>query len=173
MSEKKIELRNKFILKINRNIDKLTNDINLLTEVDKSLYNLSGGTGKIAAALRNFPVNSKLTQEATRLSDQLTTKIQILESSIDMLLNFITNNTGDISSIKDNINGMEAEYSLDILTKFNDLYTKYVINTDNDTGDYDTDAEYNELDPGIKLLLKNAIDAARAARIAEAEAGTE
>ena len=169
MSEKKIELRNKFILKINRNIDKLTNDINLLTEVDKSLYNLSGGTGKIAAALRNFPVNSKLTQEATRLSDQLTTKIQILESSIDMLLDFITNNTGDISSIKNTINGMEAEYSLDILTKFNNLYNQYVIGNDN--GNYETDDDYTSLNPGIQLLLKNAIEAARAARIAEA--GTE
>jgi hypothetical protein len=173
MSEKKIELRNKFILKINRNIDKLTNDINLLTEVDKSLYNLSGGTGKIAAALRDFPVNSKLTQEATELSNELTTKINILESSIDMLLNFITNNTGDISSIKNTINGMEAEYSLDILTKFNNLYEKYVTNNSNDRDNYVTDDDYTNLGPGIKLLLKNAIDAARAARIAEAGAGTE
>ncbi len=85
MSEKNITLRNKFVKKINNNIVKLTKDIKLLTRVDESLYDLSGGGMKelkAAIAARD----AKYAEQSNLLLGQLTAHTLELQKNI-MALN--------------------------------------------------------------------------------------
>jgi hypothetical protein len=133
MSEEKSKLRNKFVLKINKNVEKLTNDINLLMQVDKALNNLSGG-GKIQVAINQLSHNHhdsvrNLTLEATEYSKELTTKIEILGKSIELLLQHINNTKsttiGNLDPLRKALDTLSTEYDISLLDKYNNLYTKY------------------------------------------------
>jgi hypothetical protein len=89
MSEKNITLRNKFVKKINNNIVKLTKDIKLLTRVDESLYDLSGGgMVELKAAMdareqMYVNRNAELMQQLDNYTDKLQININLLNKQIE------------------------------------------------------------------------------------------
>ncbi len=106
MDDKKIQARNKFVGKINGKIEKLTEDIRLLIEVDQAL-NVQTGGGLIQDAINASkakavvvttegtipsPNTTALTSAAETLTRELAEKVRTLESTLGILLTHILSN---------------------------------------------------------------------------------
>ncbi len=173
MSDKNIQLRNKFVLKINKNVQKLTRDINLLVQVDKSINNLSGG-GKIQDAIKILAAHNatpgaihNLTAEAQVLTDDLNSKIITLGDSLTDLIAHIKNiksTEGDLSSIKDALAKLDKTYDISILENIYKLQQKYSTLPLLDQATFDADLEVkkisSELLPYLKLMI-NLVSASK------------
>jgi hypothetical protein len=79
MTENNLKLRNKFVNRLEKRIDKMNNQISLLTKVDKKLlHNQSGGSAYLLGM--EIARVASLTQ---RGADELATKLATLQANID------------------------------------------------------------------------------------------
>lgn len=187
MDDKKIQARNKFVGKINGKIEKLTEDIRLLIEVDQALNVQTGGAllGDIAQAMKNIKTPSTTGQPslnmsaldaaANALADELRGKITTLETTLRTLLTHISNHqsTVDLSSLNvpvpttsigplSGVNTLlDANFEPRQLETFNRLLSRYTNDTPIIEATYLSDINSSGLTKDIKELLHNVIKSTR------------
>ena len=160
MTQENINLRNKYVKKINRDVEKLTNNINLLMQVDKSLYNLSGGAPpngtEIAKAIGYVHQFGVLNSLAGNLTVNLAKNIKTLEDTLNSLLNSIKKVQVDENTLENiktlerlNINNTLNFKDTDV-TIFNELLSKYAKDYEFDEDDR---TKYNDLSEDFKNQL--------------------
>jgi hypothetical protein len=187
MDYKKIQARNKFVGKISEKIDKLTQDIELLLQVDQALNSQVGGglldkiiaaTSAAAPGTINAPKinNTALNAKAIELTNDLQKKITTLEETLGILLSHISKGepydlskldvtmpTDELNQIAAEINKLDTQLDADKFEQFNSIYKRFTVgDTIIAPADYkQAFSRADKLAPQVKDLLHKSIISSR------------